>query len=163
MASDPRIRASDEDRDRAAAALREHHAVGRLDAEEFTERLDQVYQAKTMGQLHEVLADLPGVDLYLLPGASLLGQNRQPVPGAPSLGSAIMSGDPTRISRFSPGWRAVWGSWLTVNMVCFVVWAVSGFGYPWPLWVAGPWGAILLARWLTGGHPQGGRSRNRHR
>jgi hypothetical protein len=161
MASDPRIRASDEDRDRAAAALREHHAVGRLDAEEFTERLDQVYQAKTMGELHEVLADLPGVDLYRLPDASLLGQNRQPLPGATSLGSAVMSGDRGRISRFSPGWRAVWGSWLTVNMVCFVVWALSGFGYPWPLWVAGPWGAILLARWLTGGHPQG--HRNRHR
>ena len=27
--SDPRIRASDEDRDRAATLLREHHAAGR--------------------------------------------------------------------------------------------------------------------------------------
>ena len=29
MASDPRIRASDADRDRTAALLREHHAAGR--------------------------------------------------------------------------------------------------------------------------------------
>ena len=36
MAVDPRIRASDEDRDRAASLLREHHAVGRLTPEEFS-------------------------------------------------------------------------------------------------------------------------------
>ena len=35
MPGDPRIRASDADRDRAAALLREHHAAGRLTAEEF--------------------------------------------------------------------------------------------------------------------------------
>jgi len=35
------IRASDHDRDRTARLLREHHAVGRLDPEEFAERLDQ--------------------------------------------------------------------------------------------------------------------------
>ena len=33
-APDPRIRASDDDRDRTASLLREHHAVGRLDAAE---------------------------------------------------------------------------------------------------------------------------------
>ena len=69
--SDPRIRASDEDRDRAATLLREHHAVGRLTAEEFNERLDKVYAAKTMGDLDELLADLPAIDLYRLPDASL--------------------------------------------------------------------------------------------
>ena len=34
MPGDPRIRASDVDRDRAAALLREHHAAGRLTAED---------------------------------------------------------------------------------------------------------------------------------
>ena len=51
MASDPRIRASDADRDRTAALLREHHAAGRLTAEEFNERLDKAYAAKTLGEL----------------------------------------------------------------------------------------------------------------
>ena len=60
MASDPRIRASDADRDRTAALLREHHAAGRLTAEEFNERLDKAYAAKTLGELDELLADLPG-------------------------------------------------------------------------------------------------------
>src|SRR6266540_641749 len=67
MTADPRLRASDDDRDRAATLLREHHAVGRLTAEEFNERLDKVYAARTMGDLDGLLADLPGIDLYRLP------------------------------------------------------------------------------------------------
>ena len=59
MASDPKIRASDADRDRAAAALREHLAAGRLTAEEFDERLDKAYAAKTLGELDDLMADLP--------------------------------------------------------------------------------------------------------
>jgi hypothetical protein len=71
MPSDPKIRASDADRDRTAALLREHLAAGRLTAEEFHERLDLAYGARTLGQLDELLADLPGIDLYELPEAKL--------------------------------------------------------------------------------------------
>jgi hypothetical protein len=71
MPSDPKIRASDADRDRTAALLREHLAAGRLTAEEFHERLDLAYEARTLGQLDELLADLPGIDLYELPEAKL--------------------------------------------------------------------------------------------
>jgi hypothetical protein len=39
--------------------------------------------------------------------------------------------------------------------VCFVIWALSGTGYLWPLWIAAPWGAVMLARWISGGHPDG--------
>ena len=71
MPSDPKIRASDADRDRTAALLREHLAAGRLTAEEYHERLDLAYEAKTLGQLDELMADLPGIDLYELPDAKL--------------------------------------------------------------------------------------------
>jgi DUF1707 SHOCT-like domain len=71
MPSDPKIRASDADRERTAALLREHLAAGRLTAEEFHERLDLAYEAKTLGQLDELMADLPGIDLYELPEAKL--------------------------------------------------------------------------------------------
>jgi hypothetical protein len=71
MPSDPKIRASDADRDRTAALLREHLAAGRLTAEEYHERLDLAYAAKTLGQLDELMADLPGIDLYELPDAKL--------------------------------------------------------------------------------------------
>jgi hypothetical protein len=158
MTADPRIRASDEDRDRAASALREHHAVGRLTAEEFNERLDKVYAATTMGELDELLADLPGIDLYRLPDASLPRYRGPTAGGGGLLPSPHAQGGVTRAGgRFSAAWAAAWGSWLCVSLVTFVVWAISGFGYPWFLWVAGPWGAVLLARWISGGHPGQGR------
>ena len=74
MAADTsRIRASDADRDRVAALLQEHHAEGRLTAEEFSERLDAALHARTVGELDELLADLPHVDRrrYQLPDAGI--------------------------------------------------------------------------------------------
>ena len=74
MASDSsRIRASDADRDQVAALLQEHHAEGRLTAEEFSERLDAALHARTLGELDELLADLPHVDRrrYQLPDAGI--------------------------------------------------------------------------------------------
>jgi hypothetical protein len=59
MTSDGDMRASDRDRDCAGAALREAYTAGRLDAEEFHERLDAAYAAKTWGELRELTADLP--------------------------------------------------------------------------------------------------------
>ena len=55
----------------STALLREHHAAGRLTAEEFGERMDAALDAKTLGELDELLTDLPVIDLYRLPDASL--------------------------------------------------------------------------------------------
>ena len=63
MPGDPRMRASDADRERTTLLLREHHAAGRLDAAEFNDRMDKAFEAKTMGDLDALLADLPGIDL----------------------------------------------------------------------------------------------------
>ncbi len=71
MPPGPRIRASDADRDRTASMLREHHAEGRLTAEEFHERLDAALSARTLDELDELTADLPHIDIYKLPDASL--------------------------------------------------------------------------------------------
>ena len=71
MPGDPRLRASDADRDRVAALLREHHAAGRLTADEFQERLTAAFAAKTMGELDELMADLPAIDLYQRPDRSI--------------------------------------------------------------------------------------------
>jgi hypothetical protein len=53
------LRASDADRDRISDILREALAEGRLDAAEHSERLDQVYAAKTLGELEPLVRDLP--------------------------------------------------------------------------------------------------------
>jgi hypothetical protein len=156
MASDPRIRASDSDRDKTASLLREHHAAGRLTPEEFNERLDKTFAAKTLGELDDLLSDLPSIDLYRLPDHGL---PRRQVPGAEAHLAAMASaaGEAARPhGRFSPGWQAAWGSWLSVSAVLIVIWLLSGAGYPWFGWVIGPWGALLLARWISGGHPGGG-------
>jgi len=53
------MRASDADRDRVAARLREALAEGRLTPDEHSERLDAVYSAKTLGELAPLVRDLP--------------------------------------------------------------------------------------------------------
>ncbi|MGW7488008.1 DUF1707 SHOCT-like domain-containing protein [Streptomyces sp. NPDC054786] len=55
----PELRASDADRERVAEVLRDAVAEGRLAMEEFDERLDATYQARTYGELEPLTADLP--------------------------------------------------------------------------------------------------------
>ncbi|MFH9421110.1 DUF1707 domain-containing protein [Streptomyces sp. NPDC017529] len=55
----PDLRASDADRDRVAEILRDALAEGRLAMEEFDERLTAAYQARTVGALRPLVADLP--------------------------------------------------------------------------------------------------------
>ncbi|WP_051767488.1 DUF1707 SHOCT-like domain-containing protein [Streptomyces sp. NRRL S-37] len=55
----PDLRASDADRERVAEILRDALAEGRLDMEEFEERLDATYKARTYGELTPITRDLP--------------------------------------------------------------------------------------------------------
>ena len=60
MMRDPNLRASDAEREATADRLRQHHTDGRLDTDEFQERLDRCFAAKTVGELAELTRDLPG-------------------------------------------------------------------------------------------------------
>lgn len=53
------VRASDDDRDRAIASLRDHLAAGRLTLEEFTERMSTALAATTNVDLDAQLRELP--------------------------------------------------------------------------------------------------------
>ena len=53
------VRVSDAERDAAVAQLREHLAEGRLDLEEFAERMTAAYGATTNADLDRPLRDLP--------------------------------------------------------------------------------------------------------
>ncbi|MFE5559041.1 DUF1707 domain-containing protein [Streptomyces sp. NPDC056544] len=55
----PELRASDADRDRVAERLRDAVAEGRLDMEEFEERLDAAYKSRTYAELEPLTRDLP--------------------------------------------------------------------------------------------------------
>ncbi|MFE9649861.1 DUF1707 domain-containing protein [Streptomyces sp. NPDC006365] len=54
------LRASDADRDRTADILRDALGEGRLTAEEHAERVEEVFRAKTVGELEPLVRDLPG-------------------------------------------------------------------------------------------------------
>jgi Domain of unknown function (DUF1707) len=57
--ADQSIRISDAEREAAAADLGEHFAQGRLTADEHAERLEQVWGAKTRGEIAPIFRDLP--------------------------------------------------------------------------------------------------------
>ncbi|MEU9231378.1 DUF1707 SHOCT-like domain-containing protein [Streptomyces subrutilus] len=55
----PELRASDADRDRVVERLRDAVAEGRLDMEEFEERLEAAYKSRTYAELEPLTRDLP--------------------------------------------------------------------------------------------------------
>ena len=54
------LRLSTDEREEASAALAEHFAAGRLDHDEYAERLDRIWAAKVRSELAPVFRDLPG-------------------------------------------------------------------------------------------------------
>jgi len=43
--------------------------------------------------------------------------------------------------------RGFWGHfvfYVVVNAICFIIWALGDRGYPWFLWVLGPWGIVII-------------------
>lgn len=145
MPGDPRIRASDADRERAVSLLREHHADGRLTPEEFNDRLDRAFTAKTIGELDALLADLPGIDLYRLPAAGI----RPAPPGALRRRTTVDRRGESGVSRQ----RVVtWAAWAAISSLLFVTWLglglISGGAawIPWFLLVVVPWGMVIARR-----------------
>jgi hypothetical protein len=55
----PQTRISDADRERAMADLASHYAEGRLDHDEYDERLDAIWTARTRADLAILFSDLP--------------------------------------------------------------------------------------------------------
>jgi Domain of unknown function (DUF1707) len=113
VTDDAQLRASDAQRDSAAAEIREHYAAGRLTDDEFTERLDAVYQARTQGELRELRRDLPA--LRINTGAELAERRRR------------LRGELIQET----------GAALVPFLICTVIWAFTGAGGSfWPIWVS---------------------------
>ena len=55
----PELRASDAERERVVAFMREHALAGRLNDEELEERIGLAYASVTVGDLERLIADLP--------------------------------------------------------------------------------------------------------
>lgn len=170
--SEPHLRASDADRAAVAEVLGTHLSDGRLTVAEYDERLAHAYNARTYGELAQLTTDLPATTAV----ASATSQ------ASDAATTATRSGAPPASACGPVGWGhgwggasggralpAVWGSWLTTALITVVIWAATSLAsgmwlYPWPIWVIGPWGAVLIAHTVTGsrGGDQG-RKRNRER
>ena len=79
------LRLSDADREAAVGQLGEQYAVGRLTKDEFDERSDAVWSAKTRGDLAPVFADLPVRATATRPTYGPRRTRRRPVPLLPVL------------------------------------------------------------------------------
>jgi hypothetical protein len=150
-----KMRASDHDRQQVVDRLRGAVADGRLTVDEYVDRMGRAYQAVTYGDLAPLHADLPADG-----AVGLVAERAAPVPaGARLTGDAqrgILAGLPVVL-------RVLWTIWLTALSVNVVVWALvsvtSGhLAYPWPLWVAGPWGAVLFAKSIAATQLRRGRA-----
>jgi hypothetical protein len=93
MATQPSLRIGDAERDAVAAELREHFAHGRLTLEEFNQRIDAVFAAKTESDLSRLTRDLPHVR-----------SGGAPLPSARTRsGPLLMSGSPSP-GAVAAGW-----------------------------------------------------------
>lgn len=123
FSADPReeqyrqLRASDADRANAASMLADAYAEGRLDNDEYNQRLDQVMSSKALGELVPVLADITPVPRPQTP---------------PSYPAAQVDGRAGFLRRF-PRW------WLSMAVMLNLIWLMTVLTsghliYYWPMW-----------------------------
>jgi hypothetical protein len=123
------MRAADADRQAVADKLRIALGEGRLELHEYDERVQRAYSAKTYGDLSPLLADLP--DATAKPVAPV-------------------------VAHQTAAWlQMMWGSWVPVAVITTVIWMISSVSsnhliYYWPVWVIGPWAAILVMATVGG-------------
>ena len=136
---EPHLRAADADRAVVADRLGAAMSAGRLTVAEYDERLTRVYAARTYGELAELTTDLPVT------------------PSPVQLTKVVEPAGSTCAAWGHPGasLRAAWGSWLTTAVIVLGIWLTTSVAsgellYPWPVWVIGPWGVVLLAQSVGG-------------
>jgi hypothetical protein len=119
------LRASDFERERAAADIRDHFAAGRLTEEELDERVAAAYAARTQRELDVLRADLPALPATREQERAELAARRRKLQ--------------RRLLQET-------GGALGAFVLCTAIWVASGAdGSFWPIWV-GLAAAIALLR-----------------
>ena len=120
----PTDRAGDIDRERITDLLAEAHSRGYLTVDELDTRLAAAVAARTHGDLHALVADLP---------AHLLAERARRDAAA----------------RARTGLRAHLASYVGVMALLVAIWLAVGLAagawYPWPIWPALGWGIGVLS------------------
>src|SRR4029453_9584792 len=135
----PDLRASDVERAQTIELLPRHHEAGRPTAEEPHARPERGNAAPTFGALDATMANLPRLLPPLTPPTA---PAQERTPGAAR-------------QRF---YRVLF-AYVVINLFLIGIWAFSGRGAFWPIWVILGWGLgmAFYAFWVFG--PQAGRSR----
>ncbi len=138
MASDPspsNLRIGDAERAEMSEALGKHYSDGRLDDQEFRERMEEAMAAKTQADLHGLLSDLPPLGPTSTP----------PVGGGPSGGVPAGSAP----SRGRPRGRVLQLAMIVVLAVIVANLLTARwpfFFHPWPLVLFLVMGFLALRR-----------------
>lgn len=111
--ANPNLRVSDADRAEVADRLSEHYGAGRLDEDEFHERLDKAMKAKTESDLAGLFADLPGGE------AQAPAPQRQRRRRHRLLFLVLIVVIAAAAGRALVWWYFSWLPWLLIAMVAF--------------------------------------------
>jgi hypothetical protein len=135
FSADPRdpsaekLRASDRDRELVTSLLAECYADGRLDRQEYDERLELVGRAKTLGELPPAVVDL-------VP---------QTVARRDDLTFSSDEMNQRAVRAYEASRREALSSLLVLTVVLSAIWyVVSGDGFYWPVFVLLVAGANLM-------------------
>ena len=117
--SDPALRVGDAERRLVIDQLADHHAAGRLTIEEFEDRMASAWTARTGADLAVLVKDLPSP-------APSRAPDRRPS-GRPLLDPQVRT-------------------YLAVMALLWLIWLLTGAGYPWPIWPMLGWGIGVAGR-----------------
>ncbi|MFT3971597.1 MAG: DUF1707 domain-containing protein [Micropruina sp.] len=142
FSADPRnpqyqqLRASDADRTKASGMLADAYAEGRLDNDEYNQRLDQVMSSKSLGELVPVLSDI-------VPAAS--------GPSAPPLAAHFGQGAKPRWLAQFPRW------WISMAVMFNLIWLMTVLTsghmiYYWPMWPMVGTAIPMIMGFMNGGN-----------
>lgn len=135
FALDPRIeqnahmRASDRDRDVINEVLGTAYAEGRLTPEELDERTDRAARARILGDLPALVSDL--------------------VASTPVRATTRADLHAEAVRRYRMHRQQALVAWLVPTLICWVIWAVTTQGFPWPAIVTVATGVRLLQLLIT--------------
>jgi hypothetical protein len=149
-------RIGDAERDRAIELLRDHMAEGRLDQNEFDERLTAALSAKTSNDLDPLFTDLPGPR----PGTSVVPSGTQAPPWQAQNAVTPVTPSTGAVAPAEPKWNRalVAASGIAWPVTILLITFAFGWQYWWLIFIQ-----VMISSMAGNNRHQSGRGRGHHR